>query len=67
MLFRSDPYPRPLQIAAAAAVAVLLASVLTFFIERPALRAIREAYKRRKLRSRAPVPAATPHPSSPQP
>jgi peptidoglycan/LPS O-acetylase OafA/YrhL len=41
-------FPRPLQIAAAIAVALLLASLLTFFIERPALRAIRVWYKARR-------------------
>jgi O-antigen/teichoic acid export membrane protein/peptidoglycan/LPS O-acetylase OafA/YrhL len=41
-------FPRPLQISAAIAVALLLASLLTFFIERPALRAIRVRYKARR-------------------
>jgi PST family polysaccharide transporter len=38
-------YPRALQVGVAVVVAVLLASFLTFFIERPALRAIRDWYK----------------------
>ena len=64
-----DSSPRPLQVAAAAAVAVLLASALTFFIERPSLRAIRDFYKRSKLPAadRAPAPAAAPQISTTRP
>jgi PST family polysaccharide transporter len=49
-------FSRPLQIGVAVAVAILLASFLTFFIERPALRAIRNWYKAR----RQPRPDAAP-------
>ena len=54
-------FPRPLQIAAAVALAVLLASALTFFIERPALRAIRDFFKKRRL---AAGPAASAPPNA---
>ena len=54
-------FPRPLQIAAAVALALLLASALTFFVERPGLRAIRDFYKKRRLPT---SPAANASPSA---
>lgn len=54
-------FPRPLQIGAAIAVALLLASLLTFGIERPALRGIRAWYKARRL-PRPASPALVPEP-----
>ena len=54
-------FPRPLQIAAAVALALLLASALTFLVERPGLRAIRDFYKKRRLPT---SPAANASPSA---
>lgn len=64
-----DTLPRPLQVSAAAAVAVFLASALTFFIERPSLRAIRNFYKkpRRTPEASIPAPATAPQISTTRP
>ena len=62
-------FPRPLQIAAAVALALLLASALTFVVERPALRAIRDFFKKRRLstpdRAAARGPAQNIFPTAP--
>ncbi|MCE9611978.1 MAG: acyltransferase [Chthoniobacter sp.] len=54
--------PRFVQIGSAAAVVLLLASVLTIFVEKPALRAIRAFYKRHSARRVATLLPAEPQP-----
>jgi peptidoglycan/LPS O-acetylase OafA/YrhL len=46
---RLESFPRSIQIGTAIAASLLMASGLTFFIERPSLRAIRDFYKKQRF------------------
>ena len=52
-------FPRPVQLAAAAATVMLAATLLTFLVEQPALRLIRKFYRRHRLENGSPAVEST--------
>ena len=52
-------FPRPVQLAAAAATVMLAATLLAFLVEQPALRFIRKFYRRHRLENGSPAVEST--------